>query len=287
MSRQGWNGSNGKISWPAPRVVRVTGGLLAVAACFTAGPALAQNPAAQPGPESRAARPITLDPASPSMPATATTTAPGAAAGGPAASTAGGNLPVAPAGFTLDPAVQVVRFQGPPGLSVEVLSPPTVPVPIGDGGGIVTVGLKRGVGYRLKISNLPERPGRELYPVIELVGHLHRPEATDPGKYPIRITFRQYDLDDVADHNRMVTKIVYLEDPDQAIPFHLPKDEVPVLTLGPTESPLRVAQAPGTPRCDRSNWRRARPRSTRSNPAPRATSASTGPRASAPGPARS
>ncbi len=40
-----------------------------------------------------------------------------------------------------NPTVQVVRFQGPPGLTVEVLAPDPVPVPKGDGGGIITVGL--------------------------------------------------------------------------------------------------------------------------------------------------
>ncbi len=147
----------------------------------------------------------------------------------------------------LEPDVQVVRFQGPPGLTVEVLAPTPSPVPAGDGGGIITVGLKRGVGYRLKIGGIAERPGRELYPVVELVGHLHRPEGVDAGKYPIRVVFNQDDLDDAVTKARLVTKIIYLEDPDQAIPFHLPKDQVPVLTLSPTEPPLRVAQALGRP----------------------------------------
>ena len=153
-----------------------------------------------------------------------------------------------PAGAAaIEPDVQVVRFQGPPGLVVEVLAPAPVPVPIGDGGGIITVGLKRGVGYRLRIANIPERPGSELFPVIEIVGHLHRPEGVDPGKYPIRVVFNQDDLDDTVDRARLVTKVIYLEDPDQAIPFRMAKDQVPVLTLNPTEPPLRVATALGRP----------------------------------------
>ena len=124
-----------------------------------------------------------------------------------------------PAAPVLEPDVQVVRFQGPPGLVVEVLAPTPVPVPVGDGGGIITVGLKRGVGYRLRVTGIPERPGAELYPVIEIVGHLHRPEGIDPGKYPIRVVFNQDDLDDAVDRGRLVTKVIYLEDPDQAIPF--------------------------------------------------------------------
>jgi hypothetical protein len=95
-------------------------------------------------------------------------------------------------------------------LLVEVIAPAPSPVPAGDGAGIVTVGLKRGVGYRLRVTGIPERPGAELYPVIQLVGHLHRPEGIDPGKYPIRVAFNQDDLDDTVERSRLVTKIIYL-----------------------------------------------------------------------------
>jgi uncharacterized repeat protein (TIGR01451 family) len=153
----------------------------------------------------------------------------------------------APGIAVLDPEVQVVRFQGPPGLVAEVLAPAPTPVSIGDGGGIITVGLKRGVGYRLRLTNIPERPGAELFPVIEVVGHLHRPNGIDPGKYPIRVVFNQDDLDDTVDRARLVTKVIYLEDPDQAIPFRVPKDQVFVHTLNPSEPPLTVATALGRP----------------------------------------
>ena len=82
----------------------------------------------------------------------------------------------------------MVRFQGPPGLIGRSARP----------------GAKPGARRRRRRNhhrrpqarrripppsqrNIPERPGRELYPVIELVGHLHRPEGIDPGKYPIRV----------------------------------------------------------------------------------------------------
>ena len=149
------------------------------------------------------------------------------------------------ASAALDPRTQVVRFQGPSGLGVEVLAPAPKPVPVGDGGGIATVGLDRGVGYRLRLTNITERPGVELFPVIEVVGHLHRPAEIDPAKYPIRVVFSDEELWDVVDHGRLVTKVIYLEEPEQAIPLKLPKDQIPVVTLNPTEQPLKVAQALG------------------------------------------
>jgi uncharacterized repeat protein (TIGR01451 family) len=145
----------------------------------------------------------------------------------------------------LAPSVQVVRFQGPTGLSVEVLAPSPLPVPAGDGGGIATVGLERGVGYRLRLANITERPGVELFPVIEVVGHMHRPREIDPSKYPIRVIFTDEELWDAVDRGRLITKVIYLEDPEQAIPLKLSKEQIPVVTLNPSEQPLKVASALG------------------------------------------
>jgi uncharacterized repeat protein (TIGR01451 family) len=122
-----------------------------------------------------------------------------------------------------------------------------MPVSIGDGQGILTVGLVRGVGYRLRLGSIPERPDAELYPVIEVVGHLHRPIDIDPAKYPIRVVFLQEDLEDAVDRGRLITKVIYLEDPEQALPLRMTKDQIPVVTISPTEPPLQVARALGRP----------------------------------------
>jgi uncharacterized repeat protein (TIGR01451 family) len=215
--------------------------MLAIAISATEGSARAQGTPGQ-APVAGSSPPIRVEPAQPS--GTGNAAAPGASVVGSGEASLG----IAPAGTPLlEPDVQVVRFQGPPGLTVEVLAPEPVAVPQGDGGGIITVGLRRGVGYRLRVANIPERPDRELFPMIEVVGHLHRPKGIDPGKYPIRVIFSDEDLKDTLDLSRLVTKIIYLEDPDQAIPFKMPKDQVPVLTLSPTEPPLRVARALGRP----------------------------------------
>ncbi len=171
----------------------------------------------------------------------------GASAPAPAPGLAvvGGPAVVAVSGPTLPNNIQVVRFQGPAGVLVEVLGPAPEPAPIGDGHGLLTVGLKVGTPYRLHVFNLPDRPGAELFPVIEVVGHLHRPPGIDPGKYPIRVVFTASDFEDVADRGRLVTQVIYLEDPEQALPITLPKDEIPVVSLNPSEEPLRVAAALG------------------------------------------
>jgi len=181
----------------------------------------------------------------------APTVVPAPAASGPATAEPGTAVvgdadgPAGVAGLPVD--VQVVRFQGPEGVTLEVLGPAPEPVPQGDGKGLATVGLKVGVGYRLRLASLPERPGVELFPVVEVVGHLHRPAAIDPAKFPIRVALGLDDLYDAADRNRLVTRVVYLEDPDQAVPLKLAKDDPPAVTLSPAEEPLRVASALGRP----------------------------------------
>ena len=81
--------------------------------------------------------------------------------------------------------------------------------------------------------------------MIEVVGHLHRPREISPAKYPIRIVFTDEELWDVVDRGRLVTKVIYLEEPEQAIPIKVSKDQIPVVTLNPTEQPLKVAEALG------------------------------------------
>jgi uncharacterized repeat protein (TIGR01451 family) len=154
----------------------------------------------------------------------------------------------APVGPDLPPHIQVVRFTGPPGASIEVLEPAPMPLPAPEheeGLEGLSVGLQIGTAYRLRVSDIPNRPGEEIFPVIEVVGHLHRPPGIDPVRFPIRVVFGQEDLLDVVDSARMVTQVIYLESPEQALPIAMPKDRIPVTTLGPGEEPLRVADALG------------------------------------------
>ena len=61
----------------------------------------------------------------------------------------------------------------------------------------------------------------------------------------IRILLRDVDIEEAADRGQLVTQVVYLEDPDQAVPLKLGKEDTPVVTIGPSEDPTRVARALG------------------------------------------
>lgn len=153
----------------------------------------------------------------------------------------------APAVTQLPAEIQVVQFFVPDGVKLEVLGPTPQPIPSMAGDADTLFGLKVGQAYRLKISNIPDRPGAELYPVLEVVGHLHRPVDVDAGRFPIRVAFGDVDFEEAVDRGRLITEVIYLEDPDQALPMHLPKGEIPVLPLNPAEDPVRVGAALGRP----------------------------------------
>ena len=76
--------------------------------------------------------------------------------------------------------------------------------------------LRVGSVYRLKISDIPDFPGAELYPTIELIDRLHPPRGREVEfAIPIVLTADEIAM---ALEGRLVTKVIYLEQPDRAAP---------------------------------------------------------------------
>ena len=78
-------------------------------------------------------------------------------------------------------------------------------------------GMMVGHTYRVRISGMPEYPGVELYPTIELLDRLHPPEG-EAENFPIPIELTREEIH-IALQERMITKVVYLEQPEFAVPF--------------------------------------------------------------------
>jgi len=108
-----------------------------------------------------------------------------------------------------------------------------------------SVGLIVGPVYRFKVTNIANRPGSELYPSVEILNRLSPPEGLE-NEFPIEVVISQSDLEEAIE-DRMVTKIIYLENPETALPHrHLP-DKQPYFDIGGGEDPLRVAERLGRP----------------------------------------
>ncbi|MFK7770203.1 MAG: hypothetical protein AB8B55_23535 [Mariniblastus sp.] len=142
----------------------------------------------------------------------------------------------------LEARVQPVRVIGPLGTRIDVAA---------RGGFIqtnssrVSVGLRIGPVYRLKLTNIPKFEGKELYPSIEVLNKLNPPQGLD-HEFPVQIVLTQDDLAQ-AFEGRLVTKVIYLENGDNALPHRHKEDEQPYFDVGGGEDPLRAARKLGKP----------------------------------------
>jgi hypothetical protein len=108
---------------------------------------------------------------------------------------------------------QVCEVALPNGGAVELYQPSGVLSPLS---GVNRALLQVGGTYRLRISGLPDLPGVEVYPTVELIDHLHAPPGTEQD-FPVPLEITAADVA-AASQNRMVTKVIYLEQPDLALP---------------------------------------------------------------------
>jgi hypothetical protein len=110
----------------------------------------------------------------------------------------------------------------------------------------VLVGLQIGLVYRLQVADIPNGEGLELYPTIELIDRTYPP----PGlalRYPIPIELTQDELD-LAARGAFVTRVIYIEEPSQALPIsRKANDEQPWFEAPAGEDPLVTADRQGRP----------------------------------------
>ncbi|HEY2251703.1 MAG TPA: hypothetical protein VGH74_11605 [Planctomycetaceae bacterium] len=104
--------------------------------------------------------------------------------------------------------------------------------------------LRVGSVYRLKISDMPDFPGAELYPTIELIDRLHPPRGREV-EFAIPITLTAEEIA-MALEGRLVTKVIYLEQPDRAAPVRNTNAARNRLA-DPRENLLAVADEAGRP----------------------------------------
>lgn len=78
-------------------------------------------------------------------------------------------------------------------------------------------GFRPGYHYPLRIDNLPGNPNRSLYPVLEVRGSIVPRPGMKYMEYPASLTITPTDVEH-AMAGRMITKVIYLEDPNRAVP---------------------------------------------------------------------
>ena len=98
--------------------------------------------------------------------------------------------------------------------------------------------------YRLKLSDIPNRPGVELYPTLEVVPG-NAKTATFLAHSAVPVTFTEEDFNQVAAGNYLV-KVIYLPDPQFQDLAATGTDEVISSRLEPGVDPIAEAHRRGS-----------------------------------------
>jgi hypothetical protein len=135
---------------------------------------------------------------------------------------------------------------------VEIRTPKGVLISLAEEGRFSTpvplplrVGLLVGSVYRFGLVNVPHREGAELFPTIEVINRLYTPPGQET-RFPIVIELTQEDLRLALD-GKLVTRVIYLEDPKRAVPIRQIDKGQGGFDVGPGQDPLSVADVLGRP----------------------------------------
>ena len=135
---------------------------------------------------------------------------------------------------------------------VKLIAPDGVELSIVSDGSFVTtsqpnftVGMQLASLYRFRITGVDVATSFELYPSVELLDLL-RPPAGLENDFPIPVAITASDIRE-ATAGRLVTKVIYLEDPEVALPRGGDKNEQPYFDISATEDPVRTAEGLGRP----------------------------------------
>jgi hypothetical protein len=99
--------------------------------------------------------------------------------------------------------------------------------------------------YRIRVTGIPRHPGEEVFPTVEIIDRLYTPKGQE-RRFAIPIELTQEDLE-MALEGKFVTRVIYLEDPQRALPVRSEPDAQNWFEAGPGRDPLAVADQLGRP----------------------------------------
>jgi hypothetical protein len=138
--------------------------------------------------------------------------------------------------------LQPVRVELPTGGTVTVYS--ATPEPVATLSTPAQFSVNAGHIYRLRIADMPEFPNVEVFPSIEILDRMHPPDGR-ASDYPIPVVLTEADIREAID-GRMVTRVVYLEQPQLAAMLDPLRREIPQ-SVNPTDNALQEADRLGRP----------------------------------------
>jgi hypothetical protein len=111
--------------------------------------------------------------------------------------------------------------------------------------GPVLAGMLIGQVYRIKITGIPRNEGFEVFPTIEVINRMYPPPGLE-NHFPVPIEFTLDELE-MALSGLFVTRVIYLEDPNGALPVAEDPNMQRYFDVRADEDPLKVADRLGRP----------------------------------------
>ena len=137
---------------------------------------------------------------------------------------------------------QAVEVTAPEGahlaLAMDGVFEPPRPAPL-------RAGMLVGYVYRLKVTNIPLREGQEVFPSIEIINRLYPPKGSE-ARFPIPIELTREELE-MALRGQYVVRVIYLEDPRNALPLYDPPEHQRYFDAAAGQDPLEIADSRGRP----------------------------------------
>lgn len=106
-------------------------------------------------------------------------------------------------------------------------------------------GMLIGAVYRFRVTGIPQYEGLEVYPTVEVIDRIYPPVGLE-NKFPIDIELTQQELEMALD-GKFVTRVIYLENPDVALPVAEDPANQSFFEVATHENPLEVADRLGRP----------------------------------------
>jgi uncharacterized repeat protein (TIGR01451 family) len=138
-----------------------------------------------------------------------------------------------------------------PVLAAKVLAPKGVRVTLYPGSPLARIyetptifGLRPGYAYRFQLSNLPYSPGRVLYPEVEVRGTLVPRPGMKYMEWPAPLPLTATDIERAL-NGAVITKAIFLEDPERAIPAQFGLNAPVEMSAESEEAAIKEAIAGG------------------------------------------
>jgi uncharacterized repeat protein (TIGR01451 family) len=106
-------------------------------------------------------------------------------------------------------------------------------------------GLLIGRVYRLRVTGIPRAEGLEVFPTLEVINRLYVPPGREQ-RFAVPVELTEEDLK-LALQGKFVTRVIYLEDPQRALPVQEDPQSQNYFETAPGQDLLAVADALGRP----------------------------------------